>query len=96
MKAEDILNSWPQVDIGRILRDYGEESNWNYLSKMIVDARAKGGLHSTSELVDLVRKTSARSGGGHGTLCVKFLFNLLMLCVLDSKCLHKDCKDLKI
>ncbi|KAH7652505.1 16S rRNA (cytosine(1402)-N(4))-methyltransferase protein [Dioscorea alata] len=62
LKAEDILNSWPQVDIGRILRDYGEESNWNYLSKMIVDARAKGGLHSTSELVDLVRKTSARSG----------------------------------
>ncbi|RXI09926.1 hypothetical protein DVH24_026568 [Malus domestica] len=28
LKAEDILNSWPDNEVGRILRDYGEESNW--------------------------------------------------------------------
>ncbi|XP_039146311.1 LOW QUALITY PROTEIN: ribosomal RNA small subunit methyltransferase H [Dioscorea cayenensis subsp. rotundata] len=85
LKAEDILNSWPQVDIGRILRDYGEESNWNYLSKMIVDARAKGGLHSTSELVDLVRKTSARSGGRQGWIkTATRVFQALRIAVNDE------------
>ena len=63
MKAEDILNCWPDIEVGRILRDYGEESNWRLLQKQIVDARADGGLHSTGQLVDLVRSTSARSGG---------------------------------
>lgn len=30
-KAEDIFNCWPYkfgAEVGRIIRDYGEESNW--------------------------------------------------------------------
>ncbi|KAM0936754.1 putative 16S rRNA (cytosine(1402)-N(4))-methyltransferase [Dioscorea sansibarensis] len=85
LKAEDILNSWPQVDIGRILRDYGEESNWNYLSKLIIDARVKGGLHSTSELVNLVRKASARSGGRQGLIkTATRVFQALRIAVNDE------------
>ncbi|KAJ0975395.1 hypothetical protein J5N97_017360 [Dioscorea zingiberensis] len=85
LKAEDILNSWPQNDIGRILRDYGEESNWHYLSKMIVDARVNGGLHSTAELADLVRKASARSGGRHGWIkTATRVFQALRIAVNDE------------
>ena len=55
--------------MGRILRDYGEESNWYSLQNKIVKARSRGGLHSTGELVDLIRKSS----GGRGTFYVSFV-----------------------
>ncbi|CAM8961318.1 unnamed protein product [Rhodiola kirilowii] len=64
LKAEDILNSWPDTEVGRILRDYGEESNWRSLQKKIIKARESGGLHSTSELVDLIRGSTAWAKGG--------------------------------
>lgn len=50
--------------MGRILRDYGEESNWRTLQKKIVQARLHGGLHSTSDLQDLIRHVTPASRGG--------------------------------
>ncbi|CAK9317417.1 unnamed protein product [Citrullus colocynthis] len=64
LKAEDILNSWPEIEVGRILRVYGEESNWYSLQNKIVKARSQGGLHSTTELVDLIRKSTLGFKGG--------------------------------
>ncbi|KAG7601867.1 putative 16S rRNA (cytosine(1402)-N(4))-methyltransferase [Arabidopsis thaliana] len=64
LTAEDIVNSWPESELGRVLRDYGEESNWYLLQNRIVKARLNGGLHSTGELVDLIRGTSPASRGG--------------------------------
>lgn len=58
------MNSWPDTEVGRILREYGEESNWRSLQNKIVKARLFGGLHSTGELVDLIRKTTPRTRGG--------------------------------
>lgn len=49
--------------MGRILREYGEESNWRRIQSKIVEARLHGGLHSTSELVNLVRCMSPMSKG---------------------------------
>lgn len=63
LKADDILNSWPEDEVGRILREYGEESNWRLLQKKIMSARLHGGLHSTKELADLVRSCSPKSKG---------------------------------
>ncbi|KAL2896679.1 Ribosomal RNA small subunit methyltransferase H [Bienertia sinuspersici] len=64
LKAEDILNSWPPAEVGRILREYGEESNWYSLQIKIAKARLGGGFHSTSDLVDLIRGKSAGVKGG--------------------------------
>ncbi|XP_047325946.1 ribosomal RNA small subunit methyltransferase H [Impatiens glandulifera] len=64
LTAEDILNTWPEVELGRILRDYGEESNWYTLQNKIVKARLTGGLHSTRQLVNLIQNTSSRTRGG--------------------------------
>ncbi|XP_050215009.1 uncharacterized protein LOC126666091 [Mercurialis annua] len=58
LKAEDILNTWPDTEVGRILREYGEERNWHLLQKKIVQARLRGGLHSTGDLVDIIRSMS--------------------------------------
>ncbi|GFP81584.1 ribosomal rna small subunit methyltransferase h [Phtheirospermum japonicum] len=64
LRAEDILNLWPDDEVGRILRDYGEESNWFSLQKRIVRARLTGGLHSTRELVGLIRNSTSWTKGG--------------------------------
>ncbi|KAK4277100.1 hypothetical protein QN277_015150 [Acacia crassicarpa] len=64
LRAEDILNSWPSAEVGRILREYGEESNWRTWQNKIVEARLHGGLHSTSDLVDLIKRRCHPTKGG--------------------------------
>lgn len=54
MTAEEILNKWPEAEVARILRDYGEERRWKQLARKIVEKRLAGGIHSTSELVELI------------------------------------------
>lgn len=49
--------------MGRILRDYGEERNWRLLQNKIVQARLQGGLHSTGELVDVIRSATPGTKG---------------------------------
>lgn len=63
LRAEDILNSWPELELGRILCEYGEESNWQSVQKQIVKARAMGGLHSTGDLVKLIQRMCTISRG---------------------------------
>jgi hypothetical protein len=63
LRAEDILNSWPELELGRILREYGEESNWQSVQKQIVKARVMGGLHSTGDLVKLIQRMCSISSG---------------------------------
>ncbi|XP_030948652.1 uncharacterized protein LOC115972483 [Quercus lobata] len=64
LRAEDILNSWPDTEVGRILREYGEESNWRSLQNKIVKARLHGGLHTTGEVADLIRNATPGTRGG--------------------------------
>ena len=39
VSAEDIVNAAPEQELGRILREYGEEKAWKSVSRRIVDAR---------------------------------------------------------
>ncbi|XP_078437094.1 mraW methylase family protein isoform X2 [Wolffia australiana] len=85
LKAEDILNSWPEAEVGRILREYGEESNWRLLQKKIVSARLCGGLHSTKELADLVRSTCPPFKGRQGWIkTATRVFQALRIAVNDE------------
>ncbi|CAA6657951.1 unnamed protein product [Spirodela intermedia] len=85
LKAEDILNSWPEAEVGRVLKEYGEESNWRLLQKKIMSARLHGGLHSTKELADLVRSTSPKSKGRQGWIkTATRVFQALRIAVNDE------------
>ncbi|CAH9136541.1 unnamed protein product [Cuscuta epithymum] len=85
LKAEDILNSWPADEVGRILRDYGEESNWHFLQNKIVSARLTGGLHSTGQLVDLIQKSTFRTKGRQGWIkTATRVFQALRIAVNDE------------
>lgn len=85
LTAEDILNSWPELEVGRILRDYGEESNWQSLHRRIVKERKTGGLHSTGELVKLIQRTCTISGGRQGWIkTATRVFQALRIAVNDE------------
>ncbi|CAN0893434.1 Ribosomal RNA small subunit methyltransferase H [Linum grandiflorum] len=95
LKAEDILNYWPDAEVGRVLRDYGEESNWRTLQNKIVLARVNGGIHSTAELIDLIRGATHDAGGRPGWIkTATRVFQALRIAVNDElNTLEKALKD---
>ncbi|WP_444662135.1 16S rRNA (cytosine(1402)-N(4))-methyltransferase RsmH [Cellulomonas sp. CW35] len=66
--AADVLNTYDERDLARVLRTYGEERFAPRIARAIVRARATAPLARTHELVDLVRAAipaAARATGGH-------------------------------
>lgn len=65
LTAAEIINTWPEERISRILRTLGEERFSGGIAREIVRRRPLG---STSELVDAIKAgmpTAARFGSGH-------------------------------
>ncbi|MBN9376381.1 MAG: 16S rRNA (cytosine(1402)-N(4))-methyltransferase RsmH [Cellulomonas sp.] len=66
--AADVLNTYDEHDLVRVLRTYGEERFAPRIARSILRARAKAPLERTAELVELVREAipaAARATGGH-------------------------------
>ena len=66
--AYDIVNTYQEADIFRILRDYGEEPYARRIARDIVTKRALKPIETTFELVDIVRNAypkKALSKKGH-------------------------------
>lgn len=54
LTAEEILNKWPESEIGKILREYGEERNWKKIAKAIVEERRDAQIKTTGQLVKIL------------------------------------------
>ena len=52
--AFDVVNDWPQTEIERILRDYGEEKHWRLLARRICEARIESPIETTHGLVSAI------------------------------------------
>ena len=63
--AEEIVNTWPEEEIGRILRDYGEERHWRLLAKRICEARVEKEIKTTRELVAALGNVPGKWGSIH-------------------------------
>ena len=50
LSAEDVLNTWTEAELGRILRDYGEERRWRAVAKRLVIERAQAPIRTTSQV----------------------------------------------
>jgi 16S rRNA (cytosine1402-N4)-methyltransferase len=68
LTAQEIVNSWDERRLTRILREYGEERYATRIAREIVRARRRGGIDSTQELVDAIKAAvpvPAQFAGGH-------------------------------
>ncbi len=66
--AADVVNTYDEADLARILREYGEERWASRIAAFITAARGRRPIMTTSELVDLVKDAvpaAARRSGGH-------------------------------
>ena len=66
--AADVLNTYEERDLARILRVYGEERFAPRIARNVVAARTRAPLTRTGELVDIVRASipaANRKVGGH-------------------------------
>ncbi len=66
--AADIVNSYSETELARILREYGEERWASRIAAFIVAARGQHRLTTTGEIVEIVKAAipaAARRTGGH-------------------------------
>lgn len=66
--AYDVVNTYSEDELTRIIREYGEENWANRIAKFIVEARSEKPLETTYELVDVIKNAipaSARKDGPH-------------------------------
>lgn len=68
LSAKEIVNEYPETELYRILRDYGEEKFARNIAKHIVAARADKPLETTGELNEVIKASipaKMRAAGGH-------------------------------
>jgi 16S rRNA (cytosine1402-N4)-methyltransferase len=68
LTAREIVNTWDERRIARLLREYGEERYATQIARAIGRERRRGELDTTQALVDLVKSaipTPAQFAGGH-------------------------------
>ena len=66
--AYDVVNTYSEEDLYRIIRDYGEEKFAKRIAKFIVDRRTDKPIETTLELVDIIKAAipaKARREGPH-------------------------------
>lgn len=66
VSAEEVVNDWPEEEIARILRDYGEEKHWRLVARRICERRLDGPITTTKALVSAIGKIPGMKGGRSG------------------------------
>ena len=68
LSAKDIVNSYSEAELFRIIKEYGEERFAKSIARNICQARQEKEIETTYELVDIIRRSmpaKARNGKGH-------------------------------
>jgi 16S rRNA (cytosine1402-N4)-methyltransferase len=66
--AADIVTTYPETELARIIREYGEERWASRIAAFIVAARGRHRISTTGELVEIIKNAipaAARRGGPH-------------------------------
>ena len=84
LTAHDVVNTWDERRLARLLREYGEERYAGKIARAIVRARAKAPIDTTQELVELLKTAipvPAQFAGGHPA---KRTFQAIRIAVNDE------------
>ncbi|HBT47530.1 MAG TPA: 16S rRNA (cytosine(1402)-N(4))-methyltransferase [Peptococcaceae bacterium] len=84
LTAADIVNTWPEGELARIIREYGEERWASRIARFIIRARRRGPITSTGELVEIIKDAipaRARRSGPHPA---KRTFQALRIAINDE------------
>ncbi len=84
LTAAEIVNTWDERRLARLLREYGEERYAARIGRAIARARRRGRLSSTQQLVDTIKTAvpvPAQFAGGHPA---KRTFQALRIAVNDE------------
>lgn len=68
LSAREIVNDYPEMELFRIIRDYGEDQFAKNIAKHIVAARKNGPIETTGQLNELIKAAipaKMRVTGGH-------------------------------
>ncbi|MCI5874079.1 MAG: 16S rRNA (cytosine(1402)-N(4))-methyltransferase RsmH [Clostridiales bacterium] len=68
LTAKDIVNNYSEMDLYRIIRDYGEDKFAKNIAKHIVAERQKKSIETTGELTEIIRASipmKVQATGGH-------------------------------
>lgn len=68
LTAKDIVNEYSEMDLFRIIRDFGEDKFAKNIAKHIVAERAKKPIETTGELTEIIRASipmKVQATGGH-------------------------------
>ena len=80
LTAREIVNRWPEKELGELLRDLGEEPRWRKAAKVIVEARKKMKIETTTQLAAII--CSALGGSSKKKLHpATLIFQALRMCV---------------
>ncbi|OIO45614.1 MAG: 16S rRNA (cytosine(1402)-N(4))-methyltransferase [Parcubacteria group bacterium CG1_02_37_51] len=60
LTAAEIINNWSEEEIGKIIRDYGEERNWRLITQAIVETRKENPITHTTQLVEIITSVKRR------------------------------------
>lgn len=56
LSAKDLVNNYSEEELGRIIREYGEEKFWKNIARKIVEYREDKKIETTTELAEIIEK----------------------------------------
>ena len=68
LSAKDIVNTYPEMELYRVIKDYGEEQFAKNIAKHIVLARKENPIETTGQLNEIIKAAipaKMRQNGGH-------------------------------
>ncbi|MFC5651692.1 16S rRNA (cytosine(1402)-N(4))-methyltransferase RsmH [Paenibacillus solisilvae] len=84
LSANDIVNTWDEREISRILTNYGEERFARQIARKIVQAREQKPIETTGELVELIKSGIPAATRRTGPHPAKRTFQALRIAVNDE------------
>ncbi|MBU1292172.1 16S rRNA (cytosine(1402)-N(4))-methyltransferase RsmH [Patescibacteria group bacterium] len=84
LTAEEILNQWPEQELIRIFKEYGEEKFPGRIARVICEERKKHQIKTTKQLVEIISRVVPKKYQYKRIHCATHIFQALRIAVNDE------------